>query len=385
TLNVSKNLASTAFNFGSLVGGAFTGTANLTNSTFDLDGVNTSALTNATLKLSSGNLTSVADGVQNIGALVMNRGTILFNNIIDNAGIITSEGTFAANRINTTGGGNVRVNLPANLAPSLAGIPVMELDEGEIIVTLGTGAATGSGHELTLSDGSGNPIGSVFYQQINNPGVASAAANGSFNYGLTTGNGYDGLYVNYGLTALELLSTGNDALILTATLANNGKQSNDLSVQISGSGDLAFVSANDGSIASLSNETNNYTGATWVRSGGLRLDADSALGQTSQLAMSNDTTVDLNGTQQTVGQLTTETGSTLNFNDGKLSVTDGGQVDGELSGAGELVLTGGSLSITQQNTGFTASTDIASGATATLSGAGTLGTSAVNVLGSLNL
>ncbi|MBW5817228.1 autotransporter outer membrane beta-barrel domain-containing protein, partial [Yersinia kristensenii] len=385
TLNVSKNLASTAFNFGSLVGGAFTGTANLTNSTFDLDGVNTSALTNATLKLSSGNLTSVADGVQNIGALVMNRGTILFNNIIDNAGIITSEGTFAANRINTTGGGNVRVNLPANLAPSLAGIPVMELDEGEIIVTLGTGAATGSGHELTLSDGSGNPIGSVFYQQINNPGVASAAANGSFNYGLTTGNGYDGLYVNYGLTALELLSTGNDALILTATLANNGKQSNDLSVQISGSGDLAFVSANDGSIASLSNETNNYTGATWVRSGGLRLDADSALGQTSLLDMSNDTTVDLNGTQQTVGQLTTETGSTLNFNDGKLSVTDGGQVDGELSGAGELVLTGGSFSITQQNTGFTASTDIASGATATLSGAGTLGTSAVNVLGSLNL
>ncbi|WP_315850990.1 autotransporter outer membrane beta-barrel domain-containing protein [Yersinia frederiksenii] len=385
TLNVSKNLASTAFNFGSLVGGAFTGTANLTNSTFDLDGVNTSALTNATLKLSSGNLTSVADGVQNIGALVMNRGTILFNNIIDNAGIITSEGTFAANRINTTGGGNVRVNLPANLAPSLAGIPVMELDEGEIIVTLGTGAATGSGHELTLSDGSGNPIGSVFYQQINNPGVVSAAANGSFNYGLTTGNGYDGLYVNYGLTALELLSTGNDALILTATLANNGKQSNDLSVQISGSGDLAFVSANDGSIASLSNETNNYTGATWVRSGGLRLDADSALGQTSLLDMSNDTTVDLNGTQQTVGQLTTETGSILNFNDGKLSVTDGGQVDGELSGAGELVLTGGSLSITQQNTGFTASTDIASGATATLSGVGTLGTSAVNVLGSLNL
>ncbi|OVZ78926.1 autotransporter outer membrane beta-barrel domain-containing protein [Yersinia kristensenii] len=385
TLNVAKNLASTAFDFGATVGGAFSGIVNLQNSTFDLDGLNTSALTNATLKLSSGNQTSVADGVQNIGALVMNHGTILFNNIIDNAGIITSEGTFAANRINTTGGGNVRVNLPTNLAPSLAGIPVMELDEGEIIVTLGTGAATGSGHELTLSDGSGSPIGSVFYQQINNPGVASAAANGSFNYGLTTGNGYDGLYVNYGLTALELLSTGNDALILTATLANNGKQSNDLSVQISGSGDLAFVSANDGSIASLSNETNNYTGATWVRSGGLRLEADSALGQTSLLDMSNATTVDLNGTQQTVGQLTTETGSILNFNDGKLSVTGGGQVDGELSGAGELALTGGSLSITQQNTGFTASTDIASAASATLSGVGTLGASAVNVLGNLNL
>ncbi|MFW5394269.1 hypothetical protein V1951_23780, partial [Yersinia sp. 2544 StPb PI] len=75
------------------------------------------------------------------------------------------------------------------------------------------------------------------------------AALGSFNYGMTTGTGFDGLYVNYGLKALELQSTGNDALILTATLANNGTQANDLSAQVTGSGDLAFVSANDGSIA----------------------------------------------------------------------------------------------------------------------------------------
>ncbi|WP_404273923.1 autotransporter outer membrane beta-barrel domain-containing protein [Yersinia rochesterensis] len=385
TLNVAKNLASTAFDFGTSVGGAFSGTVNLTNSTFDLNGMNTSALTNATLKLSSGNMTSVADGVQNIGGLALNGGTILFNNVVDNAGVISSEGTFAANSINTTGGGNVRVNLPAGLAPSLDGLPVMALDEGEIIVKLGTGAATGSGHELTLTDQNGGPISAVFYQNLYNPGVGSAAAVGSFNYGLTTGNSYDGLYVNYGLTALELQSTGNDALILTATLANNGKQSNDLSTQISGSGDLAFVSANEGSIASLSNATNNYTGATWVRSGSLRLDANSALGQTSQLAMSNATAVDLNGTQQTVGQLTTETGSTLNFNNGKLAVTNGGQVDGALSGAGELALSGGTLSVTQGNSGFTASTDIASGATAHLYQAQGLGSGAINNNGVLNL
>nr|WP_323744687.1 autotransporter outer membrane beta-barrel domain-containing protein [Yersinia sp. Marseille-Q5920] len=385
TLNVAKNSASTAFDFGGAVGGAFSGTVNLTNSTFDLNGMNTSALTNATLKLSSGNMTSVADGVQNIGGLALNGGTILFNNVVDNAGVISSEGTFAANSINTTGGGNVRVNLPVSLAPSLDGLPVMELDEGEIIVKLGTGAATGSGRELTLTDQNGGPISAVFYQGIYNPGGGNAAAIGSFNYGLTTGNVYDGLYVNYGLTGLELQSTGNDALILTATLANNGKQSNDLSTQISGSGDLAFVSANDGSIASLSNATNNYTGATWVRSGILRLDANSALGQTSQLAMSNTTAVDLNGTQQSVGQLTTETGSTLNFNSGKLAVTNGGQVDGALSGAGELALSGGTLSVTQGNSGFTASTDIASGATAHLYQAQGLGSGAINNNGILNL
>ncbi len=384
-LNVAKNDATTAFDFGSTVGGAFTGTVNLNNSTFDLSGNNTTVLAQATLKLSSGNLTSVGNGVQNIGTLAMNGGTLLFDNIVDNAGIITSDGTIAANSINTTGGGEVRVNLPSNLAPSLDGLSVMELDEGEIIVTLATGAATGTGHELTLTDENGDPISAVTYQGVHNAGSTSAAATGSFNYGMTTGEDYDGLYVNYGLTALELLSTGSEALVLTATLANNGTQSNDLSAQITGSGDLAFASANDGSTASLSNSTNSYTGTTWVSSGNLRLDADSALGQTSLLAMSTATHVDINGTQQVVGELATEGGSTLDLNDGKLTVTGGGQIDGALTGGGELVLSGGLLNVSYDNAGFTGSTDIANGAVAHLSQAQGLGNGTINNNGTLHL
>ncbi|WP_145514957.1 autotransporter outer membrane beta-barrel domain-containing protein [Yersinia massiliensis] len=385
TLNVAKNDASTAFDFGTAVGGAFSGIVNLTNTTFNIDGLNTTALTNATLTLSGGSLTSVADGVQNIGRLVTNGGTLLFNHLVDNAGVITSEGTLATSGIDTTAGGEIRVNLPTNVTPDLTGWTVMELDDGEIIVSLATGAATGTGSELTLSNALGDPLSTTVYQSVSNPGALSPAALGSFNYGLTTGKNFDGLYVNYGLTALELLSTGNDALILTATLANNGTQSNDISSQITGSGDLAFVSANDGSTASLSNSTNSYTGATWVRSGNLRLDANSALGQTSLLAMSTATTVDLNGVQQTVGQLTTETGSTLNFNSGNLTVTNGGQVDGALSGSGELSLMGGTLAITQGNSGFTGSTDIASGATAHLYQVQGLGSGAITNNGLLNL
>lgn len=385
TLNVAKNDASTAFDFGSSVGGAFSGIVNLQNTIFNIDGLNTTALTNSTLKLSSGSLASVADGVQNIGGLALNGGTLLFNNLVDNSGIISSLGTLTVNNIDTTGGGEVRVNLPANVTPDLGGLSVMQLDEGEIIVTLASGAATGTGHELTLSDALGDPLSATVYQSISNPGALSPAALGSFNYGMTTGTGFDGLYVNYGLKALELQSTGNDALILTATLANNGTQANDLSAQVTGSGDLAFVSANDGSIASLSNSTNSYTGATWVRAGNVRLAADSALGQTSLLAMSTATNVDLNGTQQTVGQLATETGSTLDFNSGKLTVTNGGQVDGVLTGVGELDLAGGLLSITQANSGFTGSTDIASGATAHLYQVQGLGSGAINNNGLLNL
>lgn len=385
TLNVEKADANTAFDFGSTVGSAFSGVVNLQNTTFNLDGLNTSALTNSTLKLSNGSLVSVADGVQNIGKLMMNGGTVLFNNLVENSGVISSEGIIAANNIDTTAGGTVRVNLPDNVAPSLDGLSVMELDEGSIIVALATGAATGNGHELTLADENGDLLSSAVYQGVYNKGSNTAAAMGTFDYGITTGNNYDGLYVNYGLKVLELLSSGDDALVLTATLENNGKQSNDLSAQVTGKGDLAFVSANDGSTASLSNSTNDYTGATWVRSGNLRLDADSALGKTSLLAMSQQTTGDLNGTQQTVGELATEIGSTLNFNGGKLSVTDGGQVDGSLVGDGELALIGGELSITQSNSGFTGSTDIASGATAHLYQVQGLGSGTINNNGMLNL
>ncbi|MDN0125350.1 hypothetical protein QVN60_19650, partial [Yersinia aleksiciae] len=51
TLSVAKSDASTAFDFGSSVGGAFSGMVNLTNSTFALSAGNTAALANATLQL----------------------------------------------------------------------------------------------------------------------------------------------------------------------------------------------------------------------------------------------------------------------------------------------------------------------------------------------
>ncbi|WP_156305597.1 hypothetical protein, partial [Yersinia pekkanenii] len=44
TLNVAKNNSSTAFDFGTAVGGAFGGIVNLTNSTFALSADNTAAL-----------------------------------------------------------------------------------------------------------------------------------------------------------------------------------------------------------------------------------------------------------------------------------------------------------------------------------------------------
>ncbi|MXC98546.1 hypothetical protein, partial [Escherichia coli] len=74
----------------------------------------------------------------------------------------------------------------------------------------------------------------------------------------------DGLYIGYGLTELDLLASGADALVLDAA----GKTGNaaDMSARITGTGGLAFNS-HKGETVSLSNLNNDYTGTTDIRGG----------------------------------------------------------------------------------------------------------------------
>ncbi|MDA6077860.1 hypothetical protein O0544_20875 [Edwardsiella anguillarum] len=69
------------FDFASSVGNEFTGDVLLENNEFLLDGDNTTALENATLHIGNNNITTVGDGIKNIGSISFNGGTLVFGHV----------------------------------------------------------------------------------------------------------------------------------------------------------------------------------------------------------------------------------------------------------------------------------------------------------------
>lgn len=137
----------------------------------------------------------------------------------------------------------------------------------------------------------------------------------------------------------------------------------DMSAKIGGEGDLAINTVRQ---VSLSNGQNDYQGATYVQMGTLRTDADGALGNTRELNISNAAIVDLNGSAQTVETFTGLMGSTVLFKEGSLTVNKGGISQGELTGGGNLNVTGGTLAIEGLNARYNALTSVSPNAEVSL-------------------
>lgn len=93
---------------------------------------------------------------------------------------------------------------------------------------------------------------------------------------------------------------------------------------------------------------------------------NSALGNTRELNISNAAIVDLNGSTQTVETFTGQMGSTVLFKEGALTVNKGGISQGELTGGGNLNVTGGTLAIEGLNARYNALTSISPNAEVSL-------------------
>lgn len=347
-MRVQLSSSDKMFGFTHATGTEFAGVAQLKDSTFTLERDNTAALTHAMLQSDSENTTSVKVGEQSIGGLAMNGGTLIFDTDIpaatlaegyisvDTLVVGAGDYTWKGRNYQVNGTGDVLIDVPKPWNDPMANNPLttlnlLEHDDSHVGVQLVKAQTViGSGGSLTLRDLQGDEVEADKTLHIAQNGTV--VAEGDYGFRLTTAPG-DGLYVNYGLKALNI--HGGQKL----TLAEHGGAygaTADMSAKIGGEGDLAINTVRQ---VSLSNGQNDYQGATYVQMGTLRTDADGALGNTRELNISNAAIVDLNGSTQTVETFTGQMGSTVLFKEGALTVNKGGISQGELTGGGNLNVT----------------------------------------------
>ncbi|WP_338381345.1 ECSE_1600 family autotransporter [Escherichia coli] len=361
-MRVQLSSSDKMFGFTHATGTEFAGVAQLKDSTFTLERDNTAALTHAMLQSDSENTTSVKVGEQSIGGLAMNGGTIIFDTDIpaatlaegyisvDTLVVGAGDYTWKGRNYQVNGTGDVLIDVPKPWNDPMANNPLttlnlLEHDDSHVGVQLVKAQTViGSGGSLTLRDLQSDEVEADKTLHIAQNGTV--VAEGDYGFRLTTAPG-NGLYVNYGLKALNI--HGGQKL----TLAEHGGAygaTADMSAKIGGEGDLAINTVRQ---VSLSNGQNDYQGATYVQMGTLRTDADGALGNTRELNISNAAIVDLNGSTQTVETFTGQMGSTVLFKEGALTVNKGGISQGELTGGGNLNVTGGTLAIEGLNARYT--------------------------------
>ncbi|WP_145572847.1 autotransporter outer membrane beta-barrel domain-containing protein [Yersinia mollaretii] len=382
---IAVNTAGNAFDFtANAAQNAFNGVLALGHATFELALDNTAALVDATLKLGADSITTIGEGVQTIGGLVFDGGTAKFDT--GTPGETVAKGSIhTTNEMDLRGAGTVEVNIGSidnsqNQVNPL--LPILEQDDTNTQLQLASSDTTvvGNGGNLVLKDQNGNVISDAVTADIAQGGTT--VAKGTYDYRLTSGVDNDGLYVGYGLTEVELLGSGTDALSLYAT--NKTGNAADLSAKVTGSGDLA-IDTGAGSTVSLSNLNNDYTGMTDVRNGSLQMLNDNVLGNTSLLSLAANTAFNMNGHSQTVGELNSAAGSSVNLNGGSLTLSQGGLSEGELTGSGELTIAADTLTVNGANNTLTATTTIASGAQALLNSAVGLGSGNIVNAGLLTL
>lgn len=400
---VTTSTAGQAFDFNNksaaFAGDNFTGTLRLTNGTFDIAGDNTRALQKSRLDIGDKSVATVRAGVgaQSFDRLAMSGGTLAFNDNI--TGSSKADGHLSVNSLELDNAkGTVQVkadgfdNLPTPSADNK--VPLLEQDEGDSVVQLvnaGKASDYTGGLNLQLTDKDGNVIPSNTKTEQDLRQDGKVVAKGTYDYGLQTsanaGGKADGLYVAYQLTEVDLQGKGSDALVLAAQSGKSGSAAN-LGAKITGQGDLAIDTASE--YVTLSSNSNDYTGSTFVRHGKLRAEADNVLGNTQLLDLASGTAVELTstagaGTEQTAGKLTSAVNSLVALGNGKLTVKNGGEVNGSLSGtqAGQLVVNNDTLTVTGANSGMHSAVTIDQPAQVTIRNIAGLGDSLVAVAGTL--
>lgn len=215
--------------------------------------------------------------------------------------------------------------------PPNPGIFDLDMTTGTQLVAAAN--VTGVGTSLALAQLDGFPMASTATANITQSGVIVAKAGYSYTASVTD----SGIYLASGIATLDVL--GGQTLIVS----NSGAPKSVLLALVAGAGGIDVRA--DG-VITLANADNNFTGATTISAGTLRVTAADALTSSSALQIADGATFDTGGSSQTVNNL---------------------------SGAGGILLGAGTLTVNSAvETEFSGSISAGSGSRLVKNGVGTL-------------
>lgn len=343
TISVDLSGSGNVFDFSqNQKSGAFTGRLSLENAGYHLyeDG---GALASATLLVSGGSnvvvntVGKVAD--REVGQLELAGGVIDFGEMTEGSdkGQIDIDGLTVYRKDGTT---TFRVALADST--DATGSSVFDHNSGFSVQLIeGVDLTNWSMNDFNFSGSSEE------FQQVTQSG---RFADGSATAELTYSNGHlvgnmDGIGASWTLSQINLLSGNGDGFLIDAS--DESSQSGTISADITGEGSIEFA----GGTITLNN-SNDYTGNTYVTDGELVLAADEALGDSALLKVTGSGTVSVEDTAQSIGSISVagENGLSMGAS-GSLTLTSGASTISSANNdvSGTVALSGKGTTLTIQN------------------------------------
>ncbi|MDR1477878.1 MAG: autotransporter domain-containing protein [Planctomycetaceae bacterium] len=317
------------FTLGAGAGTGFTGTLEMNKGIFATSGF--SQLINVTLKLNDNSRIKI-DSNLSVANLTLNGGQIEFA-----ANPLTPTTKLTVANLNIANGGKIKIdNTANNINTSLSSTQNIfdyhsdPVNYQQQLVAV-TNQITGSG-TITL-DPSANTG-----QERNLVGGGVAKFN--YNVNVDSSSANKGIYLGYGL--VEIDNQGN-----TVTLNTAGATNPKLTAKLTGNGGFKFIGTGITSLVEIGNSTSNYSGNTEIDNMKIKLTDNNAFGQTSNLLLTNNAKLDMDSHAVTVKQL--DGSNTTTITNANLTITNGGNFGGQLTGNNNLTLTGGELTLTGNN------------------------------------
>ena len=205
--------------------------------------------------------------------------------------------------------------------------------------------------------------------------LGETVADGTYGFKLVAGNNESTLDLAYGLTNIAIYD--GKKLELTGVEGQDNVLSAIISDKENGSGSLAVL----GGHVELTNADNSYTGSTTVEAGGWLTASAGALGQTSGLTVETDGIYE-NAGDNAVGGIEVQGDGELRLTSGTLTVAldadEEGSISGDITGSGNLTVSGGTVTVEGVNTGYSGTTSVAANGTITANDIASLGTGIIS-------